>query len=422
MSVRILVITGLLALSSQMLFAEGDENALKTGPWRAWLDSPGGELPFGLELEHKQILWKAWMVNGPQRIEVPRVTWDGKTLTLDIDYYDSKITAKLRKDGNRLDGQWKKRAKKGWTEMAFHATPGDAPRFTKRPGTKVPMGRHKIDGKWLAKFSENENPIIAVFRRESGDTVTGTFMTPTGDYGHLAGQMDGPRLRLSGFDGAHAFLFHATVQPRGLLRGDFWSRDTWHETWSAERDVAATLPDAFAQTKWTGKAKLADLRFPDLTGTPRSLADPEFTGKARIIEIFGTWCPNCHDASNYLMELHRRYAKRGLKIVALAFELTEDPKRNRKLVKTYVKRHGIEYPVLVAGMADKEKVAKVLPVIDKLRSYPTSIFLNAKGEVQAIHTGFTGPATGEEYKAMCAKFESLIEGMLPKKPAKPKTP
>ena len=68
--------------------------------------------------------------------------------------------------------------------------------------------------------------------------------------------------------------------------------------------------------------------------------------------------------------------------------------------------------MLVAGVSDKKKASAALPVLDRLRAYPTTIFLDAAGKVHAVHTGFSGPATGEAHQKLRAKFEGLIEEML----------
>jgi thiol-disulfide isomerase/thioredoxin len=256
------------------------------------------------------------------------------------------------------------------------------------------------------------DPSVGVFKTQTDGSVTGTFMTTTGDYGFLAGVFDGKELQLSNFDGAHAFLMKAKVQTDGTLAGDFWSRDAFHDTWTAKKDPNAQLPDAFEMTKGVDNADLAKVAFPGLDGKLRSLADPAFGGKARIVEVFGSWCPNCHDASNYLAGLYRRMHGHGLSVVGLAFELTGDLKRDTEQVRTFAALHKVEYPLLIAGVSDREKASAALPMLDKLRAYPTLIVLDRDGKVRAVYTGFSGPATGDAFKAFQTKFESLIEELL----------
>ncbi len=399
-----------IILIGSISFAE--EPPLQTGPWRAWLDSPGGQLPFGIEFVNEGINLRAWLINSPERIEVPRVEWDGPRLVLGIDHYDSTIQATLSRDGTRLDGQWIKRPGMDKTvKMTFHAEAGAAPRFARssaNPAERLPS----VAGRWSVKFSKSNEPAVAqVAVGENGD-LTGTFMTTTGDYRFLAGTVDGSRLQLSVFDGGHAFLFDARVGHDGMMQGDFWSSDTWHETWVAHRDPKAQLPSAYEMTKSTGPANLNELVYLDLEGNKKSLADVAGDAKVIIIEVFGSWCPNCHDAADFLVELDTTYRSRGLAVVGLAFEISEDFKRDARQVRRFGERHKIKYPLLLGGKADKETVALAIPVIDKLRSYPTAIVMDASGQVLKVHTGFSGPATGQAYQELRSEYKKLLETLL----------
>lgn len=378
------------------------------GVWRAWLESPGGALEFGLRIRRSGDEWRAWLINGPEEIPVPRVSWDGETMTLGIDYYAASITAASSARGTRLDGRWRKRAGADrHAELPFHAELGGAQRTTGAPPTPAFAGR------WTVRFEKSDEPAVGIFEvDERTGVATGTFLTTLGDYRFLAGHAAGGRMSISCFDGAHAFLFEAELQPDGTIRGDFWSRDTWHETWTARRDDDAELPDGFLLSRSNPNASLDELTFPDLEGRQRSLGAPEFAGRARIVQLFGSWCPNCRDETLYLVELHRRYKARGLSIIGLAFELTGDFHRDAAQVRTYARGHGITYPLLIAGPSDKAEASKRFPPLDRIRAYPTTLFIDARGAVRAVHTGFSGPATGEAHTRLRERFESLIETML----------
>lgn len=390
--------------------ASGD-SLLRSGPWRAWLDCPGGAIPFGMELTKGEGGWSATIINGPERIDVPEVNLSDGVLTLSIDYFDSSMVATIEDGGTRLEGEWKRKSTGDrWTRLKFHATAGRTSRFEPITGDEHAAG--DLASRWIMKFDQSDDLAVGIFERGEGNNVVATVMTTTGDYRFLAGTFEANRLRLSCFDGAHAFLFDAMMQSDGTLVGDFWSRDSWHERWTAQPDPSAQLPDAFSQTRWTGSLPLADLVFPDVAGRKHSLADPAYAGKARIIEVFGTWCPNCHDASKYMIELDRKYGDRGLSILGLAFELSGDFSRDARQVRRYIDRVGLTYPILVAGVSDKKKASEVFPALDRIRSYPTTIFLHADGRVRAVHTGFTGPATGDEYLKLRRDFETIIEELL----------
>jgi len=391
-----------------------DEPPLSLGPWRAWLESPGGELPFGLELAQDGDALAAWILNGTERIPVPEARREGPDLVLDITHYDSVLRARIGEDGKRLDGEWRKRVSTdGFCVLPFRAHAGSAARFLPAPAPRP--GAASLAPRWSVRFASETDP--AVLLADVHDTAaTGTFLTTTGDYRYLAGDFDGEQLRLSCFDGAHAFLFRARLGQDGSLAGDFWSRDSWHDTWTALPDASAQLPDALSLTRALADVDWSQLRYPDLDGHLRSLDEKEFQGKARILYLFGSWCPNCQDATATLVDLDRRYRPRGLAIVGLAFELTDDAAHNVRQVREYARRHGVTWPLLLAGPADKARASEAFPALDRVRSYPTTLFLTASGEVRAVYTGFSGPATGAAYTELCSRYETLIEELLADSP------
>ena len=389
--------------------------------YRAWLESPGGALPFGLELPGgggSGAAATAIVVNGHERIPVPDVRWDGERLHMTIPPYDSWIDAEVDAD-RQLVGTWtKRRGVNHTTTMVFRARPGSGRRFgldaRKQAGPTLAIG-----GRWRVRFEQDEHPAVGIFAVEGDGTATGTFLTTLGDYRYLAGDYTGSTLRLSCFDGAHAFLFVARAGADGTLRGDFWSSDTWHEEWSATRDPDAELPDAFALTSHAKGAEgaegtegvaAADLTFPNLDGKPQQLLTAG--AGATILYVFGTWCPNCGDAGRTIRELHRRYKGHGLAVVGLAFEHQATARERADRVRAYRNQHRVEFPILLAGLADKAAASAALPLLDRVRAYPTTIFLDAAGAVRAVHTGFSGPATGKAHQALCQRFEQIVEGLL----------
>jgi thiol-disulfide isomerase/thioredoxin len=379
------------------------------GQWRMSILCPGGGIEFGLEINRTDGQWSACLLNGPERIEVPSVELKEEKIELVIDHYDSRLVLDYDKRGETLKGNWRKRrGKQEWVEMQVSGS-----RVAEKPVTKASKNaqQESFTGRWAVQFSSSNDPAVGIIKK-NGDRLLGTFLTTTGDYRFLDGTSKNGELQLSCFDGAHAFLFKAKLTDDGSLKGDFWSSSTWHETWTATRNDQASLPDDFKQTKIRSAVKLDSMQFKDLNGKLTTLDDARFSGQARIIYEFGSWCPNCHDAAAYFSELEKKYSGKGLSIVGLAFELTGDFERDAGQVRKYLKRHGSTYPVLVAGIADKAAASKKIPLLDRVRSYPTTIFLDSENNVKAVHTGFTGPATGEAYQKLRSRFESIIDEML----------
>ncbi|NOT32376.1 MAG: TlpA family protein disulfide reductase [Planctomycetes bacterium] len=403
--------------------AQVDGALPETQAYTAWLVCPGGHIRFGLELARTgPETWRAFLVNGEERIEVPRVERKGDQLLLDMPHYDSRITATVSEpSGSALTGTWEKRRdREKVAQLPFHARVLSSTGPWRTPSEQTPLSGADVTGRWTARFEGEDETSIAVLRQD-GSRLTGTFLTPTGDYRFLVGGVQATPVEsqemqnylttftLSCFDGAHAFLF-AGRYVDGKLWGDFWSGNWHHQTWKAERDESAQLADAFAQTKWNGTTKLADLTFPDLDGRKHSLS--EFAGKATLLVVLGSWCPNCNDEAKLLAELDAKYRARGLRILGLAFELTGERERDAGQVRIFAQRHGLEIPFFLCGTADKDEATKALGLVDRVRAFPTTVFVGADGLPRAIHSGFAGPATGVEHQKLRREFQARIEALL----------
>lgn len=405
-----------ILVSGQARQTPGMDDRFASGIYRAVVRSPGGELPFILQLSDAGGKQEGWIINGSQKIEIPTVKRTFNHFTLDLPHYDAVIELTVALSSRQvMNGKWKKRTGPSeFAEMDVSIEQNDGWLF--KPNSKIEMdvvAYPKLEGRWEARFGKDKELAVAIFNEVAGKSVEGTFLTPSGDYGYLSGSYEYGLLRLSNFDGAHAFLFVATIQPDGTLKGDFWSGAKWHETWTATRNDKASLPDGFTATKVNpSNSSVRELSFRDLDGGTVSLGAPGVLGKATIIEVFGTWCPNCHDAADTLAALETKYGSKGLKVIGLAFELTPDFDRSVKQIKAFQARHHANYRVLVGGMKDKSVVPRALPVLEGLKGYPTILFVDGSGNIKSVYTGFSGPATGEEHERLRENFERVIEKLL----------
>jgi len=155
-----------------------------------------------------------------------------------------------------------------------------------------------------------------------------------------------------------------------------------------------------------------EFAFPDLDGRTVSSQDPPYRGKVMIVALAGSWCPNCHDEAAFLEPLYRQYRAKGVEIVSLMFEHFGDFPRAADATLRFRKHYGIEYATLIAGISDKDDAGKKLPMLDHVYAFPTTIFLDRKGVVRKIHTGFSGPATGEHYTQFVAEVKATLDQLL----------
>jgi thiol-disulfide isomerase/thioredoxin len=270
-----------------------------------------------------------------------------------------------------------------------------------------------ITGNWETIFSKNyehEKYIAKGIFNQKGKHVSGTFRTTTGDYRYLEGIVTGDSLRISTFDGAHAFLFTAKITD-STMNGFFYSGNHWKEPFTAKLNNEYELPNEENLTFIRKGYENFDFSFPDTRGRIVSLSDPEFQNKTIIIQIMGTWCPNCLDESKFLVNYLKENPDKEIKVIALAFEVAKTREVAFQRIKRLKERLGIRYPILLAqygNLADKKLAQQKLPMLNNLISYPTTLFLDKKGSIQKINTGFNGPATGKKYKVFKNEFENFM--------------
>lgn len=341
--------------------------------------------------------------NAVEVIMVDEVSYDNDSVFIQLPVFESVLKAKILED-NSLSGVY---VKPNLNRSVPFKAEVDGVRFevTKEP-------QHNITGNWETIFSpdNSDDSYIAkgIFNQE-GSKVTGTFRTTTGDYRYLDGVIDGDQLKISTFDGAHAFLFIASVTD-STMSGMFYSGNNWKEPFVAKRNENFELPDTDSLTYLKEGYDKIEFSFPDENGKMVSLSDERFKDKVVIVQIMGTWCPNCLDETNYYADYYKENKDKPIEIVALAFEYAKSDSLAFGAIKRLKERVGVEYPILLAqtGTSSKSKAQEKLPMLNHVLSYPTSIFIDKNGTVRKIHTGFNGPATGNKYLEFVKEFEEFV--------------
>ncbi len=374
--------------------------SLKEGSWRMALTvQDAKELPFIFTTTKKGIE----IHNAEERIPITDITIKDDSITIKMDVYEGVLKGKFT-DENTITGEFAKVSLDRF--VPFTATYGETKRF---PNEKEEANTN-ITGNWETVFSPNveaDRYIAKGIFQQEGNIVTGTFRTTTGDYRYLEGTLNGDQLQLSTFDGAHAFLFTATVTD-STMTGEFQSGNHWKEPFTAKRNENYELPDAKSLTYIKEGYDEFNFSFPDVDGNMISVSDENLKDKVRIVQIMGTWCPNCLDESTY----YSNYAKNNpdVKFIAVAFEYAKTKEKAFNNIKRLQQRLHIPYPIVLAqfGTSDKKKAQEKLPMLNHVLSYPTTIFIDKKGNVRRIHTGFNGPATGDKYFDFVNDFENFV--------------
>ena len=377
------------------------------GSYRAVLQLPGGETPFGLQIARENGAYVMYLTNGNERTRVPDVRVVNREVQADFPGYENSLRASIERDSLRGSVTL---IKDGGVEqnIPFAATLGEQYRFFKDPQTD----NFDVAGRWQLELTNDageSTQAVAVFEQEHAK-VTGTVMTPTGDHRFLEGEVHGDEIWLSTFAGGLAYLYKLKVNAGGELQGEYWQGLKSHAKVAARRNADARLVEL--DTKLKSAAQRFDFTFRDLEGRNVSLSDARFRGKVVLVTLGGSWCPNCHDEAMFLAPVYREYRERGFEIIALMFERHGDFALAAKAVRNYRNDLGIEFTTLIAGVAPAEDASQKLPALEQVYGYPTTVFVDRQGKVRKIHTGFTGPATGEHYTEYVREFRALVDELL----------
>jgi len=360
-------------------------------------------LPFLFKVVHDSLIE---VYNAEELIHIDEIRYQNDSVIIQTPVFEGYIKAKITND--RLVGHFVK-------ESYDRIVPFTAIKNTTRFDNSL-NANHIITGNWETIFSDNattDRYIAKGIFNQKGNIVTGTFRTTTGDYRYLEGIVDGDSLKLSTFDGAHAFLFVAKITDSTMV-GEFYSGNHWKEPFRATLNANYELPSAENLTFLKeGYDKLA-FSFPDNNGKVISLDDPRFKNKVTIVQIMGTWCPNCLDESRFLSSYYKQHKTKGLEVVALAFEVAKTNEMAFKAIERLQENIGIQYPILLAqtGSEDKKLAHQKLPMLNHIISFPTTLFIDKKGRVRKIHTGFNGPATGQKYIDFKNEFDTFVSLLL----------
>jgi thiol-disulfide isomerase/thioredoxin len=228
----------------------------------------------------------------------------------------------------------------------------------------------------------------------------------------LEGQVEEGHISLSCFDGAHAFLFKATGNGDKIEAGTFWSGNHWSEPWVAVKNENFRLANPDTLTYLQAGYERLDFRFPNENGDSISLSDAQFKDKVVIVQIMGSWCPNCMDESVFLVDLYNKNKAKGLEIIAIDYEIRNDVEVFKRNIAKMRKDLGINYTCLFGGPSKKAEAAKTLPMLNHILSYPTTIFMDRKGNIKKIQTGFSGPGTGSRYEEYVKSTTKFVEELL----------
>ena len=393
-----------LTLALMLIFINIKASAaeISAGPWRFLLKTTHADIPFLVDFEYKKEKLTGTLHNGQESISLDEIIYSKDSISIPLQNYEISLEL-TQQDKKAVVGNLVRHNKNPKVQTAVFGVYGPKERFD----VKLEKPTIKLTGKWALVMEDEKNqksPGIGNFV-QLGNKLSGSILTPTGDYRYLDGYVSGSGFEAASFDGVYNYVFRGTLV-NGLMEAALLSNSKTKI--SGHLNPKAQLPDAYKQTN----IKELKFIFPDLKGQSVSLNHPKFKNKPVVVQIYGSWCPNCVDEMNYLIPWYKKNSKRGVEIIALAFERSLSVEEATKQLLKVQKKMSIPYTLLQVGSTAEDKPVDKLPGLENFISFPTTIFLNKKHQVVKVHAGFSGPSTGQFYKKWQREFNQTINQLL----------
>jgi len=402
----------IVALSASVASAQS-----VAGRWDASVTIDGVVVPFRLDVSGEGKSLTGTLYNGDQKETTTDARVENGNVVLNFEHYLTKIVATSK--GGQLEGKVEGRFEQ---EKYIGSYPFQAKRYS--PAAASPASVPSISGNWEIPYeSAKGEKAWRLIVKQSGPEVSASILRVDGDTGALTGTYSGDKFVLSHFDGSRPLVVDVTPQQDGTLaiklNGSYVPKDNLiaYRTEVARAKGLPAPADYTTHTTVRNPNEPFAFSFPDVNGKLVSNTDPKFKNKVVLAIVTGTWCPNCHDEAQYLVQLYSKYHDKGLEIVALDFEEPEQLDALKR-ERAFVKQYGVQYTYLIAG-APSDMWEKV-PQAVNLNTWPATLFIGRDGLVKNIHAGYAAPASGEFHRQLERSSHLTLNGCSRKR--EPRSP
>ncbi len=290
-----LVATAILSCSD---IRQNEKNANKmkveSGSWRFVLNLGNKLLPFNAAISTDGDTPKFTVINGEEKIELQDVQFRNDSILATFPVFQTSLKLRIEAPG-LLSGKWIDPTKENYA-IPLNGEFNKNFRFTSSKSSQELPARYRVKFDYL---SEEPWDAILKLQNDNGE-LEGTFLTETGDYRFLDGNIMNNKVYLSTFDGSHAFYFEADIKADSLINGIFQSGTHYQTTWKANSDNDFELRAPEDLTYIKKGFDHFDFSLPNQDGDTVKWEDLNLDSKAVIVDIMGSWCPNCMDANKAL--------------------------------------------------------------------------------------------------------------------------
>lgn len=387
-----------------------DQSLITDANWRFSFQIEDEEIPFNVEFRNIGKENKVAIIrNGKEEIICKNFEIKEDSIFITIPVYNTILAGRIESE-NLITGNWINTLRDDYL-VPFIAEKDKEFRFTPAKTSSVIPNRYHAF--FQPEADENWDAILNI--KQTPEGVTGTFLTETGDYGYLQGNIMNDKLFLSSFEGSHAYLFKADIVGDTLKNGEFISGTHYNGNWYAKADSVFELKNPKTLTYLKEGYQYFDFKLPNQDGDTVTWNDLNLDNKVVIVDIMGSWCPNCLDASVAMNKILENYPDTDIEIIPIAFERTDDLEEARRKVFNFQDYFGHENRFLFGGKVTSKNTAAAFPMLNHIMSFPTIIFIGKDREIKRIYTGFYGPGTGKYYEEFLVKTKTLLDELLEEK-------
>ncbi|HEY6482789.1 MAG TPA: TlpA disulfide reductase family protein [Steroidobacteraceae bacterium] len=143
-------------------------------------------------------------------------------------------------------------------------------------------------------------------------------------------------------------------------------------------------------------SSVPDLVLPDMDGVQHALS--EWKGRPLLINFWATWCEPCRREIPLLKALRRQHSADRLEIIGIAVD-------GRDAVRSYARRQGIDYPVLV----DQGRGLNAIAAFGMQAVLPFSVFVDLQGRIVTLKVGELHP---QEAQYILDEMRAIEQGRV----------
>lgn len=384
------------------------QSSIQEGIWRGEFVVNATKIPFNFEIKNvKDQTANITLLNGTRQDNFTVQLQQKDSVIIKLDIYDAVLLAKIDA-ADKWSGVY--RSLSNNSDLPFIAEAGKSYRFVKQDEALAP--KINLNGKWRLQFDSKDPADRVAIIEQTGNKLTGVIMSITGDSRALEGNIQADSFYLSGFTGARPNYIRGKIYSEKEITGAIGLDASRAQKFTAAKEESAELPDPYALTYLKPGYEKLDFTFPDLNGNPVSLSDDTYKGKVVVVEILGSWCPNCMDQVQFLAPWYSKNKHRDIAVIGIGFERKDDLEFAKRTLGRLKTAYHIEYDLLFGGIADKKVAAEKLPALNQVLAFPTTIIIDRTGKVREIHTGYASETTGKYYEEYVTKFNKIVNELV----------